>query len=31
MFRLRAENIYGWGPYSTTTTIYAAGLPAQPS
>jgi hypothetical protein len=28
MFRLRAENIYGWGPYSTTTTIYAAGLPA---
>lgn len=30
LFRLRAENIYGWGPYSGETLIYAAGLPAQP-
>ena len=28
LFRLKAENLYGWGPYSTETTIYAAGLPA---
>jgi hypothetical protein len=27
LFRLRAENIYGWGPYSGETLIYAAGLP----
>ena len=31
MFRLSAENLYGWGPTSSTTTAYAAGLPAQPS
>jgi hypothetical protein len=31
LFRLRAENIYGWGPYSTQTTVYAAGLPSQPA
>lgn len=30
LFRLRAENIYGWGPYSGQTLIYAAGLPTQP-
>ena len=30
LFRLRAENIYGWGPYSGETLIYAAGLPTQP-
>jgi len=29
-FRLSAENLYGWGPTSTATTAYAAGLPAQP-
>jgi hypothetical protein len=28
LFRLQAENIYGWGPYSTETLIYAAGVPA---
>jgi hypothetical protein len=28
LFRLRAENVYGWGPYSGETLIYAAGLPA---
>lgn len=30
LFRLSAANLYGWGPTSTTTTAYAAGLPAQP-
>lgn len=30
LFRLRAESIYGWGPYSGETLIYAAGLPTQP-
>jgi hypothetical protein len=31
LFRLKAENVYGWGPASTQTTVYAAGLPSQPS
>jgi hypothetical protein len=30
LFRVRAENAYGWGPYSTVTTVYAAGVPGQP-
>jgi hypothetical protein len=30
LFRLKAENLYGWGPASAQTTVYAAGLPAQP-
>jgi hypothetical protein len=30
LFRLQAENVYGWGPYSTDTLIYAAGVPAAP-
>ena len=31
LFRLRAENVYGWGPYSNEVTVYAAGLPSQPT
>jgi hypothetical protein len=31
LFRLSAENVYGWGPTSAETTVYAAGLPAQPA
>lgn len=30
LFRLEAENVYGWGPPSTNKEIYAAGLPGQP-
>lgn len=30
LFRLQAENVYGWGPNSTDTLVYAAGVPAQP-
>ena len=29
-FRVRARNIFGWGPNSTVTTVYAAREPAQP-
>jgi hypothetical protein len=29
-FRVSAENLYGWGPPSTLTVAYAAGLPQQP-
>jgi hypothetical protein len=26
-FRIRAENNFGWGPFSTVTNIKAAGIP----
>lgn len=29
-FRVRARNIFGWGPNSTVTTVYAAREPEQP-
>lgn len=28
-FRVRAKNIWGWGPFSPVTTIYAATVPAK--
>lgn len=28
-FRLKAKNIYGFGPYSSVTTIVASGIPSQ--
>jgi hypothetical protein len=28
-FRIRAKNIWGWGPYSATTQIVASAVPAQ--
>ena len=28
-FRVRAKNIWGWGPYSSHTTIQAATIPAK--
>lgn len=28
-FRVKAENVYGWGPVSPIRLIYAAGLPSQ--
>jgi len=27
-FKLRAENIYGWGPYSTAVSIIASDIPS---
>lgn len=29
-FKVRAKNVYGWGLYSTTTSILASQAPAQP-
>jgi hypothetical protein len=28
-FRVRAENNFGWGPFSSVTNIKAAGIPYQ--
>jgi large repetitive protein len=29
-FKVRAKNVYGWGPYSDSTSIIASQAPAQP-
>jgi hypothetical protein len=28
-FKLRAKNVYGWGPYSSEFTILASDVPSQ--
>lgn len=30
-FKVRSKNIYGWGDYSSLTTIKASAVPAEPA